>query len=340
MAAASETPTQRWRRRAISIPGFALAAALFVLALPLLLILTIGADLALRRRFGFTRALLALGLYFACEAFGIVASFVVWLLWGWRGDRNAFVAANYRLQRRWAQALLRGAMRLYGMRLCVTGAAELEPGPFLLFVRHASTVDTILAANTVGPERPFRLRYVIKRDLLWDPCLDIVGQRVPNVFIRRGSGEGAREVAAIRALACDLGPEDGVLIYPEGTRATAAKRAAAFARIAAANPQRLARVQGLVHVLPPRYGGPLGLIEERPDVDVVFLAHAGFEGVEDLNDLWSGALIGREIRVHFWRVPAAAIPLDRAGREAWLDAEWRRLDGWIDAHAAVRPNPA
>ena len=30
-----------------------------------------------------------------------------------------------------------------------------------------------------------RLRYVLKRELLWDPCLDIVGQRVPNIFVDR-----------------------------------------------------------------------------------------------------------------------------------------------------------
>lgn len=336
MRARTESVAKRWQRRAVSIPAVFIIAALYSLLLLPALVLTLATDVVLRRNGASTRALLALGLYVACEVFGVLASLVVWLALGWRPDRRPFVRANYRLQRLWARMLLGGALRLYGMRLHLTGADALEPGPFLLFVRHASTIDTLLAANFVGPEHPFQLRYVIKRELLWDPCLDIVGQRIPNVFIQRGSGEGAREIEAIRALARDLGPDDGVLIYPEGTRATEAKRAQALARIAAASPERLARVATLRHVLPPRYGGSLGLIHERPDVDVVVLAHTGLEGIEDLNDLWSGALIGRELRVHLWRVAAAAIPHEPAAREAWLDREWQRLDEWIDQHVDRR----
>lgn len=329
MADRAESVTKRWRRRAVSIPAVFAIAALYSLLLPPALSLTLVTDVVLRRNWASTRAWLALGVYVACEVFGVLASLLVWLACGWRTDQRPFVRANYRLQRLWARMLLGGAMRLYGMRLRLSGAEALEPGPFLLFVRHASTIDTLLAANFVGPDRPFRLRYVIKRELLWDPCLDIVGQRIPNVFIHRGSGEGAREIDAIRALARDLDTEDGILIYPEGTRATEAKRAQALARIAAARPERLERVSALRHVLPPRFGGSLGLIAERPDVDVVVLAHIGLEGIEDLNDLWSGALIGRELRVHLWRVPAAAIPREPAAREAWLDREWQRLDEWI-----------
>ena len=44
-----------------------------------------------------------------------------------------------------------------------------------------------------------------ERELLWDPCLDVVGQRLPNVFVRRGDGDGASEIAAVRAPAADLG---------------------------------------------------------------------------------------------------------------------------------------
>jgi len=213
----------------------------------------------------------------------------------------------------------------------VEGEEALVSGPILLFVRHASSVDTLLAANFVAPDSAYRLRYVMKRELLWDPCLDVVGQRIPNVFIQRGSGDSAKEIAAIRGLARDLGSRDGVLIYPEGTRATPAKRAHALERIAAADPARHERVAGLRQLLPPRYGGPLGLIEERPDVDVVFLAHVGFDGVHSLQDLWHGTMIGREIRIRFRRVSAGDIPAGHTARESWLDREWLRMDEWVDA---------
>lgn len=337
MAKATESSTQRWRRRSLTFPTFVLAAIAFVALSPVLVLICLALDVALRKRFATTRAVLALGLYFACEALGLVASLAVWL--AYRRRPAAYTAANYRLQQLWARTLLGGAMRLYGMRAHVRGAESLEPGPFFLFVRHASTVDTLLAANFVAPHHPYRLRYVIKRELLWDPCLDVVGQRVPNVFIRRGSGDSQREIDALRTLARDLGPEDGVLIYPEGTRATATKRAKALGRIRTADPQRHARIGAITHVLPPRFGGPLGLIEERPDVDVVLLAHSGFEGVESLNDLWHGALIDRDLHIEFWRVKAADIPGNRAEREAWLDSQWVRLDAWVGASVGGNSAP-
>lgn len=335
MAAQSETLAERWRRRALTIPLFLFLATVVVVLLPVLAVGAVAADLAAGNRLALTRALCALVLYLGCEALGLLAAGLLWLAVGWWGPRQRFVDANFRLQNLWARTLLRGAFRLFSMRVRIDGAEALADGPILLFVRHASTIDTLLAANFVAPDRPFRLRYVIKRELLWDPCLDIVGQRIPNAFIRRGSGSGEREIAALRGLARDLGRRDGVLIYPEGTRATAKKRAEALARIEAADAQRLARVAGLRCVLPPRYGGALGLIEERPDVDVVILAHAGFDGVHDLGDLWRGALIGRELRLGFRRVAAADIPAGRAAREAWLDAEWRRVDDWVAAATGV-----
>jgi 1-acyl-sn-glycerol-3-phosphate acyltransferase len=54
--------------------------------------------------------------------------------------------------------------------------------------------------------------------------LDIVGNRLANCFVRRNSGDSDREIAAVQRLMEDLGPNDGVLIYPEGTRFTEAKR--------------------------------------------------------------------------------------------------------------------
>jgi hypothetical protein len=78
----------------------------------------------------------------------------------------------------------------------------------------------------------------------------------------------------------------------------------------------------------------LALLETRPDVDVAFLAHVGFEGTASLNDIWRGTLIGRTIRVCFWRVPSAEIPRTAEDRVEWLDAQWERIDAWISAHAS------
>jgi hypothetical protein len=91
------------------------------------------------------------------------------------------------------------------------------------------------------------------------------------------------------------------------------------------------------HVLPPRRGGVLALLETRPDVDVAFLAHVGFEGTADLNAIWNGKLIGRAIRLCFWRVPSAEIPRTAESRAEWLDAQWERVDAWIGANSGSPP---
>ena len=58
----------------------------------------------------------------------------------------------------------------------------------------------LLAAALLSRPHGVRLRYVLKRELLWDPCLDIVGHRLPNAFVRRGSRDTAGDVAAVRGL--------------------------------------------------------------------------------------------------------------------------------------------
>jgi 1-acyl-sn-glycerol-3-phosphate acyltransferase len=161
-----------------------------------------------RRPFVFSRVVLGISLYFVCEAGGIVASTLIWLArLGAKQER--FIDWNYALQGIWAQALFRGAARIFALRFEVDGEDEIGQGPLILFMRHASTIDTLLPAAFLTRRRTVRLRYVMKQELLWDPCLDIVGQRLPNVFVRRGSGRRDREVGRMRKLAENVGRGEG-----------------------------------------------------------------------------------------------------------------------------------
>ena len=133
-------------------------------------------------------------------------------------------------------------------------------------------------------------------------------------------------------LAADLGAEDGVLIYPEGTRSTPARRQRAMERLAAGpGPQRSERLRGLRHLLPPRPGGPVALLGAAPGADVLVLGHEGLEGLARVSDLLSGALVGRTILVRFWRHAAAAVPREPEAALAWLDERWLELDRWVDS---------
>jgi 1-acyl-sn-glycerol-3-phosphate acyltransferase len=335
----TESTARRWRRRALTIP-LCLGLAGTILALfPLLLAAALAADLARGRRFALSRLVTFAAVYLLAEVAGLAGCLAVWLAAGpWRSaDRARFEAWNFRLQCLWARSLLASLRRIFAVRLVVEGDGEAAGGPLLVFARHASIADVLLPAVLVADGHRLRLRWVLKRELLVDPCLDVVGGRLPNVFVARSAVRSGREIAAVARLASDLGAEEGVLIYPEGTRFTPAKQQRAFAGLAAdRDPQRLARLRGLDHLLPPRPGGPLALLGAAPRADVLILGHAGLEGLAEVRDFLSGALVGRTVEVRFRRHAAAGVPREPAAALAWLDERWLELDAWIGGRLAAR----
>jgi 1-acyl-sn-glycerol-3-phosphate acyltransferase len=275
---------------------------------------------------------LFLCLYLLCECAGIVASFGVWIASGvWAGaGRRRFLDWNYALQNLWAWSLWNGSMRVWDTRVEVEGADTVAPPPILLLIRHASVADTLIPAALITRRRGIRMRYVLKRELLWDPCLDIVGNRLPNYFVDRQAVDGEREIRGVANLVQGLGPDEGILIYPEGTRFTPAKRRRILKRLAEqGDPALLERAKQLEQTLPPRLGGTLALLEANPGADVVFCAHTGFEGAGSFWDLWCGALVGARVSVRFWRVPWSQVPESREQRISWLYDQWTQIDRWI-----------
>ncbi len=265
-----------------------------------------------------------------------------WLWLAHRGEpHDAWLARHYQLQARWAAGLLAAARRLLALELTVEDAALAAHGPQIVLVRHVSQIDTLLPVALLA--RPFgvRLRYVLKRSLLWDPCLDIVGQRLPNAFIRRGAAQRALETAALAQLAHGLGAQDGVLLFPEGTRSSPARRAQALALLAG-KPELHAKAARLHHLLPPHPAGLLALLAAAPEADVVLCGHVGLEGLRSLADVLALPAHQRQLHVRFWRFARAEIPADAAGQVAWLWARWQELDAWVAAslNRSAAPVPA
>jgi hypothetical protein len=64
-----------------------------------------------------------------------------------------------------------------------------DPYPVIVFLRYASVADTLLPAVFLANPNGLKLRYVLKHELLLDPCLDIVGNRLPNSFVQRSAGD-------------------------------------------------------------------------------------------------------------------------------------------------------
>jgi 1-acyl-sn-glycerol-3-phosphate acyltransferase len=243
----------------------------------------------------------------------------------------------FELRIRWARHHLRGVMRLFGLTLEVDGLDQVAPGRALLLIRHASLIDNLLPDALAGHAHGLGLRFVVKRELQVLPAIDIGARWIPTVFVRRGEADTAGDVARLRLVARALGPDELVAIYPEGTRHTPAKLARAQAVVAERRPDLAPLAARLRHVLPPRLTGPLTLLEEAPDADVVICAHTGFDGFETVREVWSGGLVGRTIRVRFRRHPAATVPAGREERVRWLYDRWLEVDAWVGEHLPDRP---
>ena len=325
-------------RRLKTVPPVVLALVFVTVLFPALLLVAllvdVGRAVVSRTPFMATRLLAFLWAYLAGESAGLLALLGIWLAGGF-GLRRGWIADwTWRSQQVWAGWMFAAARRLMGLQVEVSGDEALRQGPVIVLVRHASIVDNLLPSVLVARSHRIRLRYVLKRELLRDPCLDVAANRLPNYFVRRDTGEKV-ERDNVRRLAEGLSPQDGVLLYPEGTRFTAERRERAIKQIAERDPQRARRVERIEHLLPPKVGGFLSLLDGAPGVDVVVMAHAGFDGLRLISDIWRGALVGRTIRVRFERTARAAIPQDTPGRVAWLDDAWAAADAWVAAQVAL-----
>ncbi len=320
----------------MTVPRTIAAFVVVTLLSPLLAVLAVIVDATRgaisRKPWMATRLVAFIWVYLAIQTALLVAAGAVWagtgagrLIGARRYERIHFALQGWALGRLFAFAVV-----VLGLRFEVEDAGVAAPGPIVLMLRHASLVDVLLPGALVANPNGINLRYVLKRELLQDPMMDIVGNRLPNHFVARGGTDTTAEVRAVRRLAAGLRDDEGVVIYPEGTRFTEAKRARALERLAAGDPDLYARAQKLRHVLPPRVGGPRALLEGAPRADVVFCAHDGLGGFAELGDLWSGGLVGQRVRVTFWRVPAAEVPERRREQMYWLFDQWARVDEWIE----------
>jgi 1-acyl-sn-glycerol-3-phosphate acyltransferase len=268
--------------------------------------------------------------YLFAEVAGVIALGIIWIVALGGRARTAYIDATYAVQRRWTSVLLGAAAAIFGLRISVENAELVTPGPLLVLARHASIVDNLLPGQLITGDARIRLRYVLKRELLSDPCLDIAGSRLPNYFVDREAGDPRHELEQIRALARDLTARDGVLIFPEGTRFTPRRQQRALAELEASDSSYLERARGFRHVLPPKLGGVSALLKTAPTADVVLLGHHGLEGFARVGDVWRGAMLGQTVRVRFWRHAAGSIPSSRTGRADWLFDQWAEIDGWIE----------
>jgi len=280
---------RRWSRRAITYTAVFLGLILMTALAPVWIAGALLVDLFRRVKMSTIRATCFVYSYIAFQAYGLICALGLWL-----ADRilprrtpQRLVDWMFWLEFDWAVRQGRTGIKLFGMRVNVEEEYTFTgERPVILLVRHASITDTFVPILYCCAPYNLNYRYVMKRELEWDPCLDIAVNRMPHLFVRRGSEDSRLEIEAIGSLIKDAGPGEGVIIFPEGTRYTPAKRERILKKLRASGQHDILQwAEQYRYCLPPRLGGPIALIENAPpDTDVVIcadrtrkiLAHRGY----------------------------------------------------------------
>jgi 1-acyl-sn-glycerol-3-phosphate acyltransferase len=314
-------------RRPVTVGAVLFAAVLLLVLLPVWFIVSSFVDLLRRQwRLPTTRLLGFALLWTWLELAGVGASVVLWSV-----GKSRSRGANYALQRWWAARLI-GALRVTcGFVIDVHGIEALGDGPLVVLGRHASLGDALVSAWALGSLADRTPRYVLKKELSLDPCLDIVGRRLPNYFVDRSSARVSRELEGIATLSADLRGRDVAVIFPEGTRSNDKKRSSALERMRNRDPLRAERLADLQHLLPPKPAGAQALLDAAPGASVALMWHIGFDGLDTFGRIRRRLAAGRvRAQVVFEMHDRATVPTGDEFVE-WLDRQWMELDRSVAA---------
>jgi 1-acyl-sn-glycerol-3-phosphate acyltransferase len=328
---AAEPFASRWKRRVRTIPTMLAITVAGVVASPLILTAAAVVDIAKwRLRMPTVRVALFLLQYAINDSIEIVLAPMFWMVagFGTRLGQPTSVRRHERLQQWSVDIMVRRAERLLGLRIDIDTESmqALQPGPVIVLCRHVNIVDAALP--TVLCQRlGLRTRGAIMAELLADPGFDLIYGRTGSVFIPRDNGPAAH--AMLRRLCEGTNSRTAVVIFPEGRLFRPDRLERTMSRLAGQNPERATRLAPLRHVLPPRPGGALAVLDAIPAADVVVMAHTGLDRFGSFTELAKAVPLREPIRVIAWRVPAAEIPNGDHDRTRWLDEQWLRVDNWI-----------
>ncbi len=297
-----------------------------------------------RRRMRALRVLRFALAWMTAESAALFACLGLWLASGFGGRLRTepYQQRHYAVMRRFLDWVYEAAQDSLGLRVTVQepelGPRERQPRParpVIVLSRHAGPGDSFLLVRELLSVYHRRPRVVMKAALQLDPGVDVVANRLPNVFVHRRKAGERLFIDQIERLARGLDQAGALLIFPEGGNWTPGRWRRSIRRLEQAGREDLAaRARKMPNVLAPRAGGALAAIKACPEADVIFVAHAGLDSLATIGDLWRSLPIGYDIKARWWRVPSGQVPRD-ADREAqvdWLYGWWERIDAWISAN--------
>jgi 1-acyl-sn-glycerol-3-phosphate acyltransferase len=331
-------------RRLVLAPLVIVVAVAVAALSPLLALLTVAFGLLGRARPGRMRGLRLL--YFAliwlsAETASLLACLGLWVASGFGGRLRTepYQARHYAIMRWYLDLVYRTATGTFGIQVTVEEpertAAEQSSRlarPVIVLSRHAGPGDSFLLVRQLLSVYQRRPRVVMKAAMQLDPGVDVVANRVPNVFIQRRRVGQRVFVEQIERLARGLDHDGALVIFPEGGNWTPGRWQRGIRRLERQGRRDLAdRARDMPNVLPPRAGGALSAIAACPAADVIFVAHAGLDRLVSVGDIWRNLTVNQVIRAKWWRVPAPEVPRSAAheAQVQWLYSWWERIDRWI-----------
>ncbi|HEY7430096.1 MAG TPA: 1-acyl-sn-glycerol-3-phosphate acyltransferase [Streptosporangiaceae bacterium] len=344
-------PPRLVRRLVLAPLAIAVALAIAVL-FPLLALLTLIFSVVSRARPGRNRALrltfFAL-VWFTAETAALFMCLGLWIASGLGGRLHTepFQARHYAIMRWFLERVYQTGTNRFRITVEVDEpaftpaerAARLAR-PVIVLSRHAGPGDSFLLVRHLLSVYRRRPRVVMKASLQLDPSIDVMANRLPNVFISpRQTGEQVY-VEQIARLARGLDQTGALVIFPEGGNWTPGRWLRSIRRLEQQGRSDLAaRAREMPNLLPPRTGGALSAIAACPGADVIFVAHAGLDRLVTVADIWHSLPMDQVIQAKWWRVPVGEVPRT-AGREEqvqWLYDWWERIDSWISQNRPVTP---
>jgi 1-acyl-sn-glycerol-3-phosphate acyltransferase len=279
-------------------------------------------------------------IWFGGETAALFGCLGLWIASGFGGRLRTepYQARHYALMRWFLSLVYRAAERACGLevRVCepvldVDEQAARLARPVIVLSRHAGPGDSLLLVRQLLCVYGRRPRVVMKASLQLDPSVDVMANRLPNVFVGRRAGSGLF-TEQIARLASGLDATGALVIFPEGGNWTPARWRRGIRRLQRSGRDDLAaRAAAMPNLLAPRPGGALAAIAACPSADVIFVAHAGLDKLVSVADVWRHLPTGLTVSARWWRVPAWEVPreAERETQVSWLYDWWEKIDTWI-----------
>jgi 1-acyl-sn-glycerol-3-phosphate acyltransferase len=348
-------PPRLVRRIVLAPLAIVVAVAVIVLS-PLLALLTLVVSLIGRARrrthppsLRGLRVLAFAIIWLAAEASALFMCLGLWIASGFGGRLRTepYQTRHYAVMRWFLDQIFAGAERTFGLRVEVDEpdpdagerAARLAR-PVIVLSRHAGPGDSFLLVHQLLSVYGRRPRIVMKATMQLDPGVDVVTNRLPNVFIKPRQVGEKLFTEQIERLASGLDQAGALVIFPEGGNWTPGRWQRGIRRLERAGRRDLAaRARQMPNLLPPRPGGALAAIAACPEADVIFVAHAGLDRLVSVGDVWRSLPIGAIVRAKWWRVPVGEVPrsADHEAQVQWLYEWWKRIDAWISQNRPEEP---